>query len=88
MDFSKFKTSDWLKVGGGVGFLIFGFFNWFGADCNGDEFCEQFLGDVGVNAWEFTFSGILAFILLAAVAVLTFLSVTGVFKLPSTIPAP
>ena len=29
MDFSKFKTSDWLKIGGGIGFLIFGtFLDW------------------------------------------------------------
>ena len=25
MDFSKFKTPDWLMIGGGAGMLIFGF---------------------------------------------------------------
>ena len=28
MDFSKFKTPDWLMIGGGVGILIFGFLDW------------------------------------------------------------
>ncbi len=29
MDFSKFKTNDWLVIGGGLGMLIFGtFLDW------------------------------------------------------------
>ena len=32
VDLSKFKTSDWLKIGGAIGFFIFGFFNWVTVD--------------------------------------------------------
>ena len=36
MDFSKFKTPDWLKVGGALGFLIFGFMSWVKVDYGGE----------------------------------------------------
>ena len=35
VDLSKFKTSDWLKVGGAIGFFIFGFFHWLKSDFGG-----------------------------------------------------
>src|SRR5688500_1535562 len=35
VDISKFKTSDWLKMGGALGFLIFGFFDWISVDYEG-----------------------------------------------------
>jgi hypothetical protein len=73
VDFSKFKTSDWLKVGGGLGFLIFGFFDWtkvsgFGASYSGN------------NVFDFFFTGIIPWILIIGSAVITVLLVTGTMK--------
>jgi len=68
MDFSRFKTSDWLKIGGALAFMIFAFFNWV-------EF-----GDIGFNAFEFFWTGTLPWIILVGVGVLTFLLVQGIVK--------
>lgn len=80
MDFSKFKTSDWLKVGGGGVMLIAYFLKWWKLDV-------EFLS-VGAKGSNYFFTGTVPWILLIAVAVLTALSVLGIFKLPSSIPAP
>lgn len=80
MDFSKFKTSDWLKVGGGLAMLIAGFLRYWGVD---NEFV-----DVGFNGFDFFFTGIVPWILLVAIGALSFASAAGKFKLPSNIPAP
>lgn len=37
MDLSKFKTSDWLKVGGGAVFFIAGFLSWWTFEIEGFE---------------------------------------------------
>ena len=62
MDFSKFKTNDWLLVGGGLGALIFGFVSW---------------ADGGGNAFDFFFTGTVPWLLLVATGVLAFLKVQG-----------
>lgn len=87
MDLSKFKTSDWLKVGGGAVFFIAGFLSWWTFEIEGFEGFEgsseglsglgDYFGTVGI-AW----------LIFTAIAVLTVLSVLGVFKLPSNVPAP
>jgi hypothetical protein len=74
MDFSRFKTSDWLKIGGALAFLIFAFFNWIEAEGT----------DYGVNAFEFFWTGTLPWILLVGVGVLTFLLVQGIVKRGTT----
>ncbi len=76
MDLSKFKTSDWLKVGGAIGFLIFGFFEWVTIDG------PSGIGSVGGggNVFDFFWTGTLPWILIIATAVITFLLVTGTMK--------
>lgn len=79
MDLSKFKTHDWLVVGGGAAFLIAGFLPWL-------QF-SAFGFSSSVNAFEFFFTGIIPWLLFVAIAVLTFLGLAGIFKLPETFPA-
>jgi len=70
MDFSKFKTNDWLIIGGGLGMLIFGtFFDWL-----------KFGGFSAANAFDFFFTGTVPWILLIGAAVVTFLRVQGTIK--------
>lgn len=82
MDLSKFKTSDWLKIGGAIGFLIFGFFEWVtvegpgGIDAGG-----------GGNVFDFFWTGTLPWILVIGTGVITFLMVNGTMK-PGTLPWP
>ncbi len=68
MDFSKFRTPDWLVIGGGLVFLIAGFIDWFDT------------GPVSSTAFEFTFTGLIPWILLVGAAVLTFLRAGGILK--------
>ena len=70
MDFSKFKTNDWLVIGGGLGMLIFGtFFDWL-----------KFGSFSAANAFDFFFTGTVPWILLIGAAVVTFLRVQGTIK--------
>lgn len=74
MDFSKFKTSDWLIVGGGIGMFIFGtFFDWIKVSFGG-------LSASGGNAFDFFFTGTVPWILLIGAAVVTVLLVLEVIK--------
>jgi len=68
MDLSKFKTSDWLKVGGAIGFLIFGFFDWASVTVNGFGVSAS-----GGRVFDFFFTGTVPWLLTLAVGVLTFL---------------
>lgn len=77
MDLSKFKTSDWLKIGGAAGFLIFGFFDWVTVD--GPAGFGS-LGSAGGNVFDFFWTGTLPWILVLATGALTFLMVTGTMK--------
>jgi len=73
MDFSKFKTPDWLVIGGGLVFLIGGFLDWF-----------QFEGLSGPNAFDFTLTGLVPWILVVGAAVVTVLIAGGQLKTGNT----
>jgi hypothetical protein len=74
MDFTRFKTADWLVVVGGAVVFVAGFLDWFDA------------GPVSPNAFDFTFTGLVPWLLLTAAAALAFLAAAGV--LPSATPWP
>ena len=74
MDFSKFKTSDWLMIGGGIGIFIFGFFNWVTVKVAGFD-----VGSTG-NVFDFFWTGTIPWILLIASAVVTVLLIQGTLK--------
>ena len=58
MDFSKFKTNDWLVIGGGLGMFIFGFMNW-------TKFWSQASDPARrANAFDFFFTGTIPWMLL------------------------
>jgi uncharacterized membrane protein len=61
VDFSKFKTADWLVIVGAAMAFIAGFLDWFDA------------GPLSPNAFDFTFTGLIPWLLLVAAAVLDFL---------------
>jgi hypothetical protein len=61
MDFSRFKTADWLVIVGGVMMFIAGFLDWFDA------------GPLSPNAFDFTVTGLIPWLLLLAAALLAFL---------------
>lgn len=71
MDFSKFKTSDWLMIGGGVLTLIGGLLlDWISIEGSGASLS-------GGNAFDFTFTGALPWLLLIAATVIAVLLVLG-----------
>ena len=74
MDFSKFKTPDWLIIGGGVAVFIGGLaLDWLSADAGPP------VGSVsGGNAFDFTLTGALPWLLVVASAVVTVLVVMEV----------
>ncbi|MCB1000788.1 MAG: hypothetical protein R2713_20505 [Ilumatobacteraceae bacterium] len=80
MDFSKFKTSDWMKIGGALGFLIFGFFPWIKVSAFG-------FSDSGENVFSFFFTGTIPWLLIIAVGVISFLLLQGTLK-PGQLPWP
>lgn len=80
MDLSKFKPSDWLKVGGGAVFFIAGFMKWWKVDF-GD------FGSAGATGWDYFFTTGIAWLLLVAVAAVTLMTVMG-RKLPADLPWP
>ena len=80
MDFSKFKTSDWLMIGGGAAMLILGFvLNWTSVDTG-------FGAAAGDGPFNYFFTGGIAWLLVVAVGALTVANVMG--KLPATQPWP
>ena len=78
MDFSRFKTPDWLKVGGAVGFLIFGFMSWVKVDFGGEISFERDIS--GGSVFDFFFTVTIPWILIMASAIVTVLLVTGNMK--------
>src|SRR5262245_46051739 len=83
VDLSKFKVSDWLKIGGGLVFFISGFLAWwtvsvdfsgFGGSADATGLGDYF-GTVGI-AW----------LIFTAIAVLTVLMVLGVVKISPNVP--
>jgi len=83
MDLSKFKTSDWLKVGGAIAFFIFGFFSWVTVDGLG----TIGLSSGGGNVFDFFWTGTLPWILIMATGVVTVLLVLEILK-PGNLPLP
>lgn len=77
MDFSKFKTHDWLVVGGGVGIFIFGFLDWVTVSASGFGVS---VSSSGGNVFDFFWTGTLPWILLIASAVVTVLLVMDVLS--------
>jgi hypothetical protein len=77
---NNFKTSDWLKVGGGGLFFIAGFLAWWKRDSG--------FGDVSANIGDYFGTVGIAWLLLVAIAALTVLVKLDIVKLPSTIPMP
>mgnify|MGYP001194400279 CR=1 FL=1 len=78
MDFSKFKTSDWLLAGGGLLFLIGGFLDWISVDLG-------ILGSAsGNNAFDYFFTGIVPWILIIGSAVVAVLLATGTIRAGTT----
>ena len=82
MDFSKFKTHDWLVIGGAAVVLIFTFMKWWVIDVPFGG------GSFGTTGFDHFFTGIVPWLLIVAVGVLTFLATAGIFTLPNSIPTP
>ena len=64
VDLSKFKTSDWLKVGGAAVVLIAYFLDWSSFDCGGSSACDS----SNFSGSSFFFRGTLPWLLIVAVA--------------------
>ncbi|MCU1360921.1 MAG: hypothetical protein JWN99_2210 [Ilumatobacteraceae bacterium] len=79
MDLSKFKTSDWLKVGGGIGFLIFGFVSWVKFSATNPVTGTKVSASSG-NVFDFFFTGTIPWILIIGTAVITVLLIMGTIK--------
>src|SRR3954469_12311446 len=81
VDLIKLKTSDWLKIGGAIGFFIFGFFHWTTVSLEG------FGSTSGNNVFDFFLTGTIPWILVIATGVITFLLAMGMMK-PGNVPWP
>ena len=79
MDVSKFKTTDWLKVGGAAAFLVFGFLPWTKVSGFG-------VSDSGGNVFDFFWTGVIPWILIMGIGVVTMLLVLE--KIPNRLPWP
>ncbi len=58
MDFRRFKTPDWLMIGGAVGFLVFGFLDWVTIKRGGNH-CREYRSILRLlldRAWSRGFS--------------------------------
>ena len=75
MDLSTFTKSDWMKIGGAVGFFIFGFFKWVTVEGPGG------VGSASAgNVFDFFWTGTLPWIIIIATGVITFLLANGTMK--------
>ena len=75
MDFSKFKTPDWLIIGGGAAVFIGGLaLDWISVDAG------PFGSVSGGNAFDFTLTGALPWLLVVASAVVTVLVLMDVLS--------
>lgn len=83
MDFSKFKPSTWLMVGGGLGMLIFGLFlDWGKVSIDMGEMGFKGMGTIsesGGNAFDWT-RGWISWFLVVAIGVVALVTVIG--KMP------
>lgn len=76
MDFSRFKTNDWLVVGGGALMLIAGFLPWYTAKASGSGVSRS----ESRNAFDYFALGTIPWILLVGAAVIVVLLVGGLVK--------
>jgi len=76
MDLSKFKTSDWLKVGGAIAFFVFGFFAW-----------VDFGGLIHLNVFHFFWTGTLPWMLIMLTGAITTLLALEIMT-PGKLPWP
>lgn len=80
MDFSKFKTSDWMIVGGGAAFVISGFvLDWASIDTPIGSYS-------GGHAFDWFFTGGLALIIAIVAATLTVMRLIGTKPLSAELP--
>ncbi len=71
MDFSKFKTPDWLKVGGAAVFLIAGLFlDWAKIEMFG-------ISESGNHVFSYPFRGVISMVLVIGIGVVTVLGLQG-----------
>ncbi len=82
MDLSKFKTSDWLKVGGALAMFIAYFLDWTSIDCGGfgGPGVANACDNANLSGSDFFFRGTLPWLLVLAVGVLTVLLVLEIVK--------
>ena len=66
MDISAFTKSDWMKIGGAIGFFVFGFFDWVTFELAGATVS-------GYNVFHFFWTGTIPWLLIMAVGTLTVL---------------
>ena len=81
MDLKKFTTSDWLKIGGGIGIFVFGVLDWITVEIDGLG-----SGSDG-NVFDFFWTGTIPWILVIGTAVITILLRTDNLK-AATAPWP
>lgn len=71
MDFSKFTTPDWLKVGGAAVFLVAGLFlDWAKIEMFG-------ISESGNNVFSYPFRGVISMVLVVGIGVVTVLGLQG-----------
>lgn len=80
MDLGKFTTSDRLKVGGAAAFFVFSLFTWVKVSAGG-------FGSSGGNAFDFFWTGVVPWLLIVGVGVVSVLLAIGTIK-PGTTPWP
>lgn len=87
MDLKKLSQADQITGGAGILFIIFSFFPWFKPDVGDLGGLGDLLGDLpSVSGWDFTVTGLLPWLLVAAIVVLTALPLFGVnVKLPEKV---
>lgn len=76
MDFSKFKTPDWLMIGGAVGIFVAGFLPW----------AEAF-GESGAKVFDFLWTGFVPWELILGAAIVVVLVRLGLVR-PQRVPVP
>jgi hypothetical protein len=76
MDPSTFRPHHWLIIGGAVGLLVFGLFDWVRVSAFG-------FSDTGGNAFDFFWTGTIPWMLITASATFLVLVVQGVIRADS-----
>lgn len=77
MNVSKLKPTDWLVVAGGVLVLIFGLLKWFSWEIVADNVV---IDSDKSNAFDYLFTGVVPWLLVAGAALVTLLLATGTLR--------